>query len=771
MKNKSGCIKPLVISIFLMGVIVIAIIAYLLMFNQKQQAKIQKISSSPQVYVSEPVSGVKGYAGSHFVVIATGMGAYPIVSMEVWIDGERKEVQNSERAEGSLPFYAVFDLIMPDEGEHAIFVRAQDNRGGVAQRGPVALIAEAKPKQEFIAVFPQQGETVEEIAASYNTEPNIIQALNPALNQAKNIPIPADEMIKIPALPKEGGAAVPTALVPASPLVPAPPLVLPNIPPMQNLSVNTVGILSPVLQLLFEKTTPPVAPTGLQAEVKDCKLTLHWQDNADNEESYALFVEPITRYGFVVPFAKLKPSTSKGESWYEFQSPAGGSLSIWVEAVNAYGSTPSNIVWSYVMPGCPHAAADKLHFTLHDMTVSGAYDKTYCYVSFDGLPEQRIPWSEAEFLLVQGGKAQKDPNAVPIGWGVGDGIFDVSIDFPKDGVIDFSGECWGLANDYPSQLGTFSASFPAHTWNGQKNPIDGSGGSFQMHVSLKIGFPFSDKAFDTNYFSSSPTIPVPYDLVEVPDGSSNSTTSRILRWKWDGDIKNIKSFEIFLNGKPYSSDISFLNDKTDWISYPRECDINMNWQVAAKAGAVLSNLSAPLKIELPPCKRYLRVKFERIHLKETDDGFPTPGSPCETLDVYYRLSVRDISRSFYNDEFTLPLKCGIYYFEKIGGGSYYQAIYGAKPHVFTIPLAYDEDASALWIRSEFWDSDPGEDDKFMRVSLHPDGAWQKGEIWQHCSLEGSGGNIDNTANSTVFFTYALYPNRCHDIPPTSGSLE
>jgi hypothetical protein len=210
------------------------------------------------------------------------------------------------------------------------------------------------------------------------------------------------------------------------------------------------------------------------------------------------------------------------------------------------------------------------------------------------------------------------------------------------------------------------------------------------------------------------------------------------------------------------------NLREDIVQLPGECGQQVVWQVAVRAGSALSNLSAPLSYDLPRCQAYLRVRFDDIYLDWTDDGWP--GDKCDTLDAYFQISVRDVTRSFWGGNFFQPLKCGRHYFSDITGGPYKQT-YGPEPYVITIPLDTGENVDSIWIKTRFWDHDDwSSDDLFGIHAEHlPDYTPQIGERWPECYLTyTTGGSITDEAKSYLTFTYSIYPNKCRDIPPPEG---
>jgi len=751
MKTRSGCVKlGAILTLLLGGLGLVAVCAFLIAgFSSRQQTKARARYARPTVLVTDPATGASASAESYLGVSATAMGMSPIISVELWLDGELKETQSSDQPGGLSPFYASFGLLVPSEGPHMLFVRAVDANGVIGQSLPISVVGEPKSSQAFVAVTVQEGETLEGIATASATSPEILQTLNPGLGSQP----PAGALVKVPLPPEAGAPAGPNA---PSPAPGSAPVEIPNVAMLQIASEKSPGLLPSGVFLpepFAGKVGPPIAPTDLQAEVKGCKVMLRWNDHSDLEENYYIYMVTVTFHGFVVPIANLKPSPSTGPAWYEFQPTVGGAVSLWVEAANSYGAQPSNIAWVYIpyVSGCSPTVAQDLDVTLLDMTVATTLDKAYCYVSFENTPEERIPIQDSVFLLFQDGKSHGP---------IGAAFFVIPI--PKDDSLDLSGVCYGWSGDSFRELGSFSDSFPPGTWNGDRQTLRWNG--HEIGLSIKPRQVWLGGAGGIG--STDPTLPAPYALLEEPRPEANSNLARTLRWKWDGDPKKIDGYVIFLNGKPHTHTYSPKYPE-EWVYLPGECGGQIRWQVAARAGEALSYLSEPIQYDQPPCQRFLRVRFDEIYFKWTDDGFKIKGFPCETLSAYFHLSVRDVTRYFWGNGFFKPLKCGVYSFSTLTGGPY-TALYGPSPYEITIPLAPDEDVTAFWIRTRFWDDG---DDPFGLHSEHPPIQASPYEKWPKCyETFTTGASTTDEAKSYLTFTVAVYPNVCKDIPPTEGGF-
>ena len=751
--------KAGVVLIVLLGAVgVLAAGAHLL--GKRRQAEARADFAPPAVVITDPASGTEVPAGTGLVVAASAAGLRPIVRMELWIDGELKQAQECDRPGGISPFYANFDLLVPSEGPHLLFVRAIDTADNEGQSALLNLTGVVKPVEIFQAVPAQAGDTLEGIAASNGIGPGVLEILNPGLSG----PLAPGSVVKVPAPADAQAEAKPTETPTA--LAGSTSIQVPDVAMLQIASDRSAGLTSLgtfIAEPFAGNVSPPAAPTGLQVEVKKCKILVRWNDNADDEEQYYLYMVPVTFQGFSVPTAYLKPSPGTGPAWHELETKASGTFGIWVDAANSYGTRSSDALWVYVPyePGCAATAATSLDIRILDVSTAADIDKAYCYVSFEDSTEQRFPSSDSFFAL-QGGKSPPSSTAWPY-----------SIPRPKDNQLDLSGECWGWSGYDLRLLGSFVADFPPETWTGDRQSIQRN--AFEIGLSIQPSVPWSGPQPN---LTIDPTLPVPYDLREDPPPPEYQDAiypNAVLRWKWDGDPAKIDGFEVYLNGKPYSTGYPPLKKPELLVNLGAQCGQMVKWQVAVRVGTTRSGLSAPLEHVLPPCQAYLRVSFEEITLWKTDDGWP--GDTCDTLDVYFQISVREVTRSFWNTNFVIPMKCGTYHFGQITGGPHLQA-YGPRPYEITIPLSPGEDPSAIWIKARFWDSDSwNPDDLVATFAEHPFGAYvpEAGERWG-CK-EGScpyfrevwtGTSITDEARAKLKFRFAVYPNYARDLPPAGG---
>ncbi|MCJ7621380.1 MAG: LysM peptidoglycan-binding domain-containing protein [Anaerolineae bacterium] len=798
MRKRRGCIKWVVVAALVVAAVsLIAFAAFALLQARMQQARAQY--EPPTVLVTEPASGVSAYAGSYLTVSATALGPIPIRHIELWMDGELTETQGSEQPEGVSPLYANFSLLIP-EGYHMLFVRAVNTKGMIGQSEPIGLVGESKPGpgEVFYAVPVSAGETLADIAAAYDTEPGVLQELNPDLGGQE----PATgAVLKVPIPPKEEAAA--PGGPPAGPTVPGGPSVGPTIPPggptvtstLPSPSGPQLGIYKPlivpglVMGILLGQNAP-AAPTNLIAEVKECKVTLRWNDNANNEASYDVWMAGLGQPPRKI--ASLQPSASTGPAWFEFPGPQPGFFSFWVEAVNSLGRQPSNIIWVLVHPECPATLATHLQVEAVDMTVDGNYDRAYCYVSFEGRRAIRLPESDDAFIKVEAGKADI------AAWAAGNDKLVVPM--PTDGAFDIAGECWGWSGDGLNRLGSFSDRFASETWDGITQWAPESG-PFRIGMAIKplgamdargaygsgdIGTP-GEGTWITEY-SLDPSLSAPDNLraEEIPGYPG----WRRLRWDWAGDEKAINGFILYtkLEGT-WTMMWSTMGDEYVSSAMREEvvpvwgCGERDGWRVSAYRRVALSEgnwsepreseLSQPVEYDQPKCQALLQVVFREICLDRTDDGWP--GDSCDTLDAYWQISVDDVTKSFYGGTSFRPIKCGCQSFSELAESYIWSGI-DPQPDTIIIPLDPSKlikqgIAQPIVVRTRFWDYDDwGSDDPFGKhagnINLGDDlKPWEL--MLGDCTFEVDMGKmLSEEADTTVKVVASVWPNECGDLPST-----
>jgi hypothetical protein len=627
-----GCSSRIVIPLSVLGVLAcLALGVSGLVYYRLQQARAQ--NEPPTVTITEPLEGASTLAGSNMVVSAMAFGGIPIIRAELWVDGELVDTDETRIEGGVSPFYVSFEMAV-SEGLHTLFVRAVNATGLIGDSWPVKVggVERAAADEPARVVTVAEGQTLEEIATTYDVNPDTVQQLNPDLGGQQP---PAGSAVVLPppqskTQPGPGGPSVGPTIPPGGPTVPTP-----SGPP---LGVLSPGPLFPDLVGVLLGSTAPAAPTNLQAQVTDCTVRLSWTDNADNEGRYEVwYLWNIWQAPQLI--AKVNPAKG-GQVWYEFPAPSSGAFVFWVEAVNAVGRQPSEKVGAMVGLSCGQTLAKELQVEALDMTVPSGYSQVYCYVSFEGAPHVRVPAGTNDFIQVAGNTGNIGP------WASGNNKLVVPI--PGDDSLEVEGECWGWTGGKLSKFGTFSGKYPRATWDGTRRPLPGTG--FEIGVAIKpFGGTLDTSGLLTTYSYEDPTLAVPYDVDEHQLFSPWPLPPllRSLSWKWDGDSSKIAGFQILLNGAPYSPaggwSLVAPTARSADVYLPKDCGMHITWQVRAIAGEARSKPSA-LKApdndyDLPTCPMpmYAMVTFNNVTFIED----------CDDLDLYWYLRVNGVTKKFY----------------------------------------------------------------------------------------------------------------------------
>jgi hypothetical protein len=132
MRRERGSIKWVVVAISLLGLWV-CVLAGACGFPQARGQ-----NEPPSVTVTEPASGASVLANSYSYISASASGGVPITRVELWLDGELVDTEESSLAGGISPFDVSFDLLVP-QGQHTLVVRAVNAEGLTVDSWPVTV--------------------------------------------------------------------------------------------------------------------------------------------------------------------------------------------------------------------------------------------------------------------------------------------------------------------------------------------------------------------------------------------------------------------------------------------------------------------------------------------------------------------------------------------------------------------------------------------------------------------------------------------------------
>lgn len=777
MERRKRHVKWIAIILFSVLALVSLSTCGLVLSYQRRLEQARAAYDQPTVFIGDPASGSLVRSGSYLSVSVTGVGQIPITRVELWANGGLLEARDSESSEGASPFNAYFELLVP-EGPSLLLARAINVEGIVGQSLPVAIVGQpASPsEEEFVEVTLAEGETLDDTAALYGTDPETLRELNPELGPEGP---GAGSVLVVPLRPDQEEEEDEPAPSTGPATAPGPPstssLSVPGVPPLQAIQPSpgmtstlplplVVGSIIPTL--VSPSFEAPAAPSDLAGQVDNCTVRLRWNDNARNELRNEVWMAGLGSSAQLV--ASLQPAGG-GPAWVEFSAPHPGFLSFWVEAANAVGSQPSNMVWVSVAPECRGSSAAQLQVDVLDVIVGGGYDKAYCYVSFEGAPEVRMPQDDSAFIGVQGGRGDVSSEVM------GGGTYVIPI--PIDGVVDLEGECWAWSGNELSELGTFAASYARSTWDGLRRPLEGP--AYEIGLAVQ---PMGGEMILIAYGNEDPTIPAPVGVTEImllpmpptfttSQQYENWFAQRLLLWAWSGPQK-ITGFTIFLNGVPYKS-IQGAGVRILPVTLPTIYDKQIRWQVAADVGSARSPLSKPFVYDLPKSNAYAVVTLDSIYwVYLSDSAF----GECDRAEVYgwFVLMVEDSSgKETYVKKYCNP---GNWHFVECGHTVYvdksaaWSVCPFSQPGVHELVVPFDKDSKGLTIDLVvfFYDHDVfSKDDKIATyVITYNFSSLQHAQSVLGCGKQFQELNSSDDGSSSLNYTLTIYPNSCADQPGT-----
>jgi hypothetical protein len=773
MKTRRGCIKWAVIALCSLVVLALVVLCPLGLLYSRRLDQARAQYEAPTVYITEPASSVSAPTGSGLLVAATAVGRTPITRMELWAADELVETQESDVPEGRYSLAASFQLAVP-EGARLLYVRAINAEGMIGQSTPLSVFGELlEPGDIVTEVTVEEGQSLEEIAGSFEVAPQTLQDLNPDLGGQEPQP---GSSITVPATEAEedDDTVVPPSVGPSapSPATGSGTVPMPSSPPLQPIqpSPNITGtvplpiIVGSVLpQLAIPVFLPPAAPTGLQGYVKDCTVYLRWNDNAGDELRYEVWMAPTGGSSQLI--ASLQPAGG-GPAWVKFAAPQTGGLSFWVEAVNVVGKQPSNIVWVEVASRCPTAAPDRLQLEVVDMTTGGPYDRVYCYISFENTPEVRMPGDDSDFVEVRGGYANIAT------WEASSRKFALPI--PGDDSLEMTGKCLAWAGQELSDLGTFSGVYARETWDGTRRTLAGE--TYEIGVTLQA---IGDTGTRVTYSYQDSTIPAPYGLKEqmlgkapykdaYPKAWEQWFLNRKLTWQWTGS-QQLTGFTVFLNGVKYKT-VYGANVRETNVTLPALYDQRIRWQVAADAGEAQSPLSQELAYNLPKSQAYIQVKFDTIRWLYTCDGCCC--GDCSTCEAYGWLSLRMGGHQSFklcaHLFHTNSVKCGnTYAFSNLCSTDW--ILNEDVPDVLILP--FDKESKNftfdLWVHIYDDDGKWSGSDTIADYKLsHSFSSLQQAQSVLGCGKQFTERDSSDDGSSGMTYTLTVYPNSCGGAEPT-----
>lgn len=766
-------------------VLVAVIIGWRFVDRRLDRARVE--NTSPLIFVRSPVQGQRFKPDNPVVVRATATGPYPILRVELYVDGQLLDVDESANEEGSESLFASFRFRV-SEGVHMIHLRGVDVEGKIGQSLPVSIQAKEGPQtQSYVSILYGPESSPEGIAEEYGIDQGVLLDTNPWFEEPDRPPsglltIPVGEIPEeegeeeedeIPPIPPGGGKA---AFEPGSPLT-----VKGSLFPTKNVTALPWTFNPP--------EGGPTAPIDLQAQVQDCVVKIAWSSLKDPDE-FRLWMDKQDGSRLLV--ATLKPTAPSSERYqYEFNPGCAGLISLTVEAVNALGIQASAPVALSMDRSCASSVGEGLRFETMNVEAAPDFKQIYFYISFEGQPEERFPLDDSQFYTLVSGHGQVQPHS----------SVDQALTLPplQDGILDLVGECWGWAGGDLVRIEKFAESIPEAEMQGQEIILGGSNCKLSFLLQME-----DDSQSLSKYAGNMGGLPAPYDLKAEKQSLYEQYRklspaydwvyryTRVVSWRWDGNPKDITGFTIYINGKPvYKAQGGDVRETI--VIFPDECGPPSTWAVVANGKGGDSPMSQVETLWQGPCTHYAKVDFETLATHRTCDGKALCAAKklyyCDTLEVYFELSVNHITRKFYSSNFPLKMKCiSFYYLPDI--------VTQPNGAVFLVPLFATEENYALTknpfeivVETEFWDQDTwsGDDSFGHYKQKHGFPDWAFAMNWFKMGFEeavygyGSGPpyfhcdydylvyielhKADDTADTDLSYWFSLYPNHILSSPP------
>lgn len=390
--------------------------------------------------ITEPESGSAYPSGAAISVRVEALGAAPIASVELWVDGELHTTEAGQRlALAYLVTYATWQV--GALGDHTLVARAVDLNGQTAYSNAIHVTA-VEPSGMWLVHPVAEGDTLGFIAESYGADPAELRFVDaPGAIPGETPPSPDEQL---PAgsevfvyVPPDGAASEsPPALAPGSgaPADPPPPPFLAEL--LLWIDRNLVPDLP---------GSQPPTPPGLTATLEDCQVALLVEDRSGDEHGFFVYRHDPT-LGSFERVATLGPHGGGEPVRFAETLPAGDTM-YFVGAFNASGESLSDPVAVPVgTPGCP--TPEPVTVELADLVPieAQAPQFIYLYVKVDDGSWQRIP-SDPEAYL--------DP--------IEDDLTLTNLIAPlhEGSAASAEGEVWGWKGRSLLQVGSFEHTLPA----------------------------------------------------------------------------------------------------------------------------------------------------------------------------------------------------------------------------------------------------------------------------------------------------------------------
>jgi len=209
-KNKTRRLIFIILLIILVATIVVGL--YFWQMDRLTKARLE--ATNPAVFIHEPVQGTAAQTGRWIVVNSSATGLRLMKSIEIWINGELIEIQESGLPGGVGVIYGTFPLLV-QEGAQTVVVRAIDAEGYIGQSDPLSItgIAATDDQQPYLLVPFNHERPLENIAMEYQIP------LDELMEHNAGIPLEPEGLVQVPVKPEEENTPITPDQIPPDLLV------------------------------------------------------------------------------------------------------------------------------------------------------------------------------------------------------------------------------------------------------------------------------------------------------------------------------------------------------------------------------------------------------------------------------------------------------------------------------------------------------------------------------------------------------------------------
>ncbi len=632
-------------------------------------ASAQPRPTTPIVEITDPPSGSQVLFGKPVVVYALARDPDKIAKVDFMVNGQLVGTQLSQGAQQAIQFSSSQAWRPAKIGAYVVTARATNTRGYSGDSQPLLVeavekLAEPDAGGQYVV---QPGDTLDTIAKDLGVTPKDVVADNPALATRP----PADgESLAAPHAP-EGPSDDPPAGSPGSiPSVEPPPAPPPGppgapgpsgpLPPPDDPWWRRLGILGPprlcnLLSGILDCPSipraggrPPNGPRSISAVLDGCAIVVRWSDDSDNETGFR-----VLRHRPRGPVGELVAIIAPNGTSYE-DHPGGGRFDYFVVAFNAEGVSFSGVTTPIEVPDTCHVVAGGVitnyEFEALEMTLSGSFDRIYCYASLGSAPYERVPSSPSMFLRLESGRTDI---AEYLG-GRNKRYLALVPSIP----LQVNADCLGRRGADLVDLGRIDRSHPSTEWDGRS--LTASTGTMSITYRIRRVTELGETP------STDIAILPPFNLRRADsyqtcssDGFCDDHVGGSLAWDWhpaSGDRHHLVGFKVYRLSTSDAAPHLFqtVNYYTRSVQL-LDCDERALYTVVA---VMLERVPGGGQVESPrsdgfemvvPCRAVMRFTLRTLGNIRVDDGcdfslLPIPHCDADhTAEAYgeFKIEVTD----------------------------------------------------------------------------------------------------------------------------------